>query len=191
MEENLSPQQSLQLIQSMISKTKSDLSENRFYFLLWGWITLAAILGQFVLKVLVAYEQHYLVWLITIPAAIITMFYTGRKGRRPAVKTYIGESMSNLWMGIGISFFILLMIFTNSEKGWHNAWPLYILFYGLGTFVSGRFLQFTPLVIGGIINWVLALISIFVHFDYQLLIGAGAVLTSYIIPGHLLKNKTD
>lgn len=191
MEENLSPQQSLQLIRSMISKTKSDLGENRFYFLLWGWITLAAILGQFVLKVVVQYGQHYLVWLITIPAAIITIFYGARKRKRPAVKTYVGESMSNLWTGIGISFFILAVIVSNSQKGWVNAWPLFILFYGMGTFVSGRFLQFTPLVIGGIVNWVLAIVSIFVHFDYQLLIAAAAILTSYIIPGHLLKNETN
>lgn len=190
MEENFSPQQSLQLIQSMISKTKSDLGENRFYFLLWGWITFVAILAQFTLKVLVHYERHYLVWLITIPALVITIFYKGGKKKRPAVKTYVGESMSNLWTGIGISFFVLSFIVTNSERGWASAWPLFILFYGMGTFVSGRFLQFTPLIIGGIINWALAIITIFVHFDYQLLIAAGAILSSYIIPGHLLKNET-
>lgn len=190
MEENLSPQQSIHLIQSMISKTKSDLGGNRIYFLLWGWITFVAILSQFVLKVMLKYERHYLVWLITIPAVIVTIFYTGRKRRQPAVKTYVGESMSNLWTGIGISFFILSIIITNSERGWASAWPLFILFYGMGTFVSGRILQFTPLIVGGIFNWILAIISIFVHFDYQLLIGAGAILTSYIIPGHLLKNET-
>lgn len=40
MEENFSPQESLQLIQSMISKTKTNISENRFYFLFWGGLLL-------------------------------------------------------------------------------------------------------------------------------------------------------
>lgn len=187
MEEKLSPQQSLQLIQSMISKAKSDLGENRFYFLLWGWITFVAIICQFILKVILLNDRHYLVWLVTIPAAIITIVYAGRKRKQQGAITYVGESMSHLWTGIGISFFILTIIVANSDRGWTMAWPLFILFYGTGTFVSGRFLQFIPLVIGGIFNWVLALVAIFVPFDYQLLMGAGAILTSYIIPGHLLK----
>jgi hypothetical protein len=41
-EEKFSPEQSLQLIQSMISKTKQDLSENGIYFLVWGWLTFIA-----------------------------------------------------------------------------------------------------------------------------------------------------
>lgn len=186
MEDNFSPQQSLALIQDMISKTKSNLSENKFYFLLWGWTSFVAIIGQFVLKVIFEYERHYLVWLVTLPAVIITVLYSAKRNKKPPVKTYVGESMSDLWTGVGVSFFILSFIITNSPGGWLNAWPLFILFYGLGTFVSGRILKFNPLIAGGIFNWVLAIISIFVHFDYQLLLAAGAILTSYIIPGHLL-----
>jgi len=37
-EENLSPEQSLKLIQSMINKTKQDMSDNGIYFLVWGWL---------------------------------------------------------------------------------------------------------------------------------------------------------
>lgn len=188
MEDNFSPEHSLRLIQSMIDKTKCDLSENRVYFLLWGWLSFSAILGQFVLKVLVGYERHYLVWLITIPAVFITIWYSYRQERRVSHRTYVGDSMSHLWTGIGVSFFILSFIVSNLRGGWLHAWPLFILFYGLGTFVSGRMLQFRPLVIGGIFNWGLAMVAVYVAFDYQLLLAALAILTSYIIPGHLLSS---
>jgi hypothetical protein len=191
MEENFSPQQSLQLIQSMITKAKADLSENRFYFLLWGWVTFAAIVFQFLLKVVFKYGRHYLVWLVVIPTVIITIVYSAKKSRRHKVKTYIGESMSHLWTGIGISFFVLSFIVSNSQQGWLYAYPFFILFYGLGTFVSGRILKFTPLVIGGIFNWALAIVCVYVHFDYQLLVTAAAIFTSYIIPGHLLGTIKD
>ena len=190
-DENFSPQDSFQLIQSMIGKTRSNLSENRIYFLLWGWASFLAIVSQFILKVWVGYERHYLVWLITIPAAIYTMVYTARRGNRRPVKTYIGDSMSSLWMGIGISFFILSVIVTRQPTGWAGAWPFFILFYGMGTFISGKLLQFRPLIIGGIFNWALAIASVFVDYDYQLLLAAAAILTSYIIPGHLLKNANN
>jgi hypothetical protein len=186
MHENFSPQESLDLIQSMIRKTRSDLGENRFYFLLWGWATFLAVLFQFVLKVVVGYEHHYVVWLVTIPAAIITVLYSSRHDKKAMVRTYVGESMSYLWTGLGISFGVLSIIISNSAEGWLNAWPFFILFYGLGTFVSGRILQFRPLIWGGAFNWLLALACLFVAYDYQLLIAAAAILTSYIIPGHML-----
>ncbi|MEI9958066.1 MAG: hypothetical protein WDM90_17580 [Ferruginibacter sp.] len=47
-EENFSPQESLQLIQSMIAKTKRDMSDNSIHFLLWGWVTFVACIGQFI-----------------------------------------------------------------------------------------------------------------------------------------------
>lgn len=185
MEENFSPQQSLQLIESMIKKVRNNISENRFYFLLWGWLSFCAILIQFLLKVVIVYPHHYLVWLAVIPAAIITIIRAGKKDRS-APKTYVGENMGYLWMGIGISFFILTFI-VSASIGWMKAWPFFILFYGLGTFVSGMFLKFRPLVIGGIINWVLACVCVLLPYDYQLLIAALAILISYIIPGHIIK----
>jgi hypothetical protein len=188
MSENFSPQQSLQLIQTMIERTKTNLRENSFYFLLWGWVTFGAVLTQFFLKVVLEYRHHYLVWLVTIIALVITIIYGNRQNKKQGYKTYLGESMGNLWMGIGISFFILTIIIS-AGIGWLHAWPFFILFYGLGTFTSGKIIQFKPLVVGGIICWILAITCVFVQYDYQLLITAAAILSSYIIPGYLIKSK--
>lgn len=191
MEENFSPQESLMLIQTMINKTKGNLGRNRFYFLLWGWYTFLALILQFILKVVLSYERHYLVWLGVIPVVIITIIYTSRQNKRRGVRTYIGESMASLWTGVGISFFVLSMIISSSKDGWMFSYPFFILLYGLGTFISGRILRFTPLVIGGIINWALACIAAYMSYDYQMLLAAIAILTSYIIPGHLLGTKKN
>ncbi|MFL5810823.1 MAG: hypothetical protein ACJ749_14980 [Flavisolibacter sp.] len=189
MEEDFSPQQSLQLIQSMISRTKTNISGNRFNFLLWGWYTFIAMISQFVLKVIVHYEHHYFVWLGTIPLTIITIVHAVKRQRSEPAKTYIGESMKFLWTGIGVCFFILGFVISAAKEGWMYSYPFFIMLYGLGTFVSGRLLNFSPLIIGGIFNWILACVSAFVSFDYQLLCAATAILTSYIIPGHLLKTN--
>jgi hypothetical protein len=186
MEENFSPQQSLQLIQSMISRTKTNISGNRFNFLLWGWYTFIAMITQFILKVIVHYEHHYFVWFGTVPATIITIVHAIRRGKTERAKTYIGESMKFLWTGIGVCYFILGFVISAAKEGWMYSYPFFIMLYGLGTFVSGRLLKFSPLVIGGIFNWILACVAAFVPFDYQILCAATAILTSYIIPGHLL-----
>jgi hypothetical protein len=93
-------------------------------------------------------------------------------------------------MGIGISFSVLTFIISASV-GWMQAWPFFILFYGMGTFISGKFLKFKPLIIGGIFNWVLACICVLLPYDYQLLVAAAAILTSYIIPGHIIQSNQN
>jgi hypothetical protein len=185
--EKFSPQESLQLIQSMIDKTKMQLSNNSRYFLIWGWLTFIACTGQFILKHLVHYEKHYQAWLVIVIGMVTSIYFSIRDGKKRKVKTYVGESMNNLWMGMGISFFV--MSFIMSRSGWEdNVFPFFIMMYGLGTFVSGRFLQFKPLVAGGIAAWILAIVASFLSYDYQILMGALAILVSYIIPGHLLQS---
>ncbi|HSN60721.1 MAG TPA: hypothetical protein VLR49_07290 [Ferruginibacter sp.] len=187
-DQNISPQESLLLIQSMIAKTRKDMGDNSAHFLLWGWITFIACIGQFVLKNMLHYEKHYLVWLLMFPGIVISIFLGMKQGKKREAITYVGESMKYLWMGMGISYFVLSMILT--RLGWgSNIFPFFILLYGLGTFISGKFLQFSPFVWGGLAAWALAVTATFFNYDYQMLIGAVAILISYIIPAYMLRSK--
>lgn len=187
-QENFSPQESLRLIQNMIEKTRQDMGDNSSHFLLWGWITFIACIGQYLLKTVFNYEKHYLVWLLIIPGIIFSIYLGIREKQQLRASTYIGDSMKYLWMGMGISFFVLSMIL--SKLGWNNnIFPFFMLLYGLGTFVSGQFLRFSPLVFGGIAAWVLAIASAYFNYDYQMLFGAAAILVSYIIPAYMLRYK--
>jgi hypothetical protein len=186
--ENFSPQESLKLIQNMIAKTRQDMGDNSKHFLLWGWITFVACMGQFVLKNVFDYEKHYLVWLLIIPGIVISIIMGIKDQRAQKANTYIGDSMKYLWMGMGISFFVLSMIL--SRLGWNGSiFPFFIMLYGLGTFVSGQFLQFKPLIFGGLAAWILAIASACFKNDYQMLFGAAAILVSYIIPAYMLRHK--
>jgi hypothetical protein len=46
--ENLSPQQSIDLIQSMIDKTKNTVADGSVFFLLWGWVVFIACILQYI-----------------------------------------------------------------------------------------------------------------------------------------------
>ena len=186
--EKFSPQDSLSLIQNMIAKTRQDMGDNSSYFLLWGWITLVACLGEYVLKNVFHYEKHYLVWLLIIPGVIISIYLGIKDKKKQRVNTYIGESMKYLWMGMGISYFVLCMILGRMGSN-ANVFPFFMLLYGLGTFVSGQFLQFKPFIWGGVAAWALAITSAYFDYDYQMLFGAAAILVSYIIPAYMLRYK--
>ena len=188
-EEQFSPQDSIRLIQSMLEKSKQDISGNDVYFLLWGWTTFAACTGQFVLKNIFHYPKHYLVWWIMVIAAIVSVFISFNQSRTRTVKTYVGESMSILWTGMGISFFALSMILT--KLGWGTTiFPFFIMMYGLGTFVSGGLLRFRPFMIGGLTASAIAIVSAYLSYDYQMLMAALAILVSYLIPTYMLRRKT-
>jgi hypothetical protein len=184
-EKNFSPEQSLRLISEMINKTRQNISDNTKYFLLWGWLTVAAITGQYILKVLVRYERHYLVWFVLFLGVAISVFWGMRDGKKVRVKTYVDESMKYLWSGMGISFFVLSMLFI--KIGYQYCYPFFILMYGLGTFISGKILQFKPFVVGGMLAWVLSMVAVLFSFDKQMLFAVVALLVSYIIPAHLFR----
>lgn len=187
-DDQFSPEQSLRLIQSMITKTKDNMSDNGIYFLVWGWLTFFACTGQFILKHIVEYEQHYLVWLVVFIGIGFSIYQGRKEDRKIKVRTYVDENMGYLWTGMAVSFFVLGMILT--KLGWGTVvFPFYIMLYGLGTFVSGKIIRFRPLIIGGIIAWALAIGSAYVEYDYQMLFGAAAILFSYIIPAYLLRQR--
>ncbi|MBI3137744.1 MAG: hypothetical protein HYZ15_04085 [Sphingobacteriales bacterium] len=188
MEEKFSPEQSLELIQSMIRKTRQTMSDKSIYFLVWGWLTLIGCTGQFILKHILAYEKHYLVWLITFFGFAFTVYQGQKDEKNRKVLTYVDDSIKHLWAGMVISFFLLIVIL--SRQGWGtNVFPYFIMLYGLGTFVSGRMLRFRPLAAGGVIAWALAIAATFASYDYQMLFAAAAILFSYIIPAYLLRKR--
>lgn len=163
------------------------MSTNSAYFLLWGWLTFAACTTQFIL-ISVGYKEHYNVWFVVFVGFAFTIYWGIRDRRKRKVKTYFDDSMAALWTGMGISFGVLSMIL--SKIGWgSNVFPFFILLYGLGTFVSGSLLKFKPLIVGGVIAWILAVVGVMLPYQYQILTGATAILVSYIIPGHLLQKQ--
>src|SRR3982750_4263282 len=99
-EENLSPSESLRLIQSMIDKTKQDISNNAIYFLVWGWISFIACTGQFILKHIYNYPKHYYVWWLVIPGIVFSIYYGSKEDKSKKVKTYVGDSIRYLWIGM-------------------------------------------------------------------------------------------
>src|SRR3954453_7121785 len=106
-EENLSPKDSLLVIQSMIDKTRDELSDNSIYFLLWGWIVFIGCLLQYFLMVVIKTQHHYYAWLIVIPGVLFSIIFSVKYKPRRNVKTYISDSMGRLWTGMSISFMAL------------------------------------------------------------------------------------
>jgi len=185
LENTLSEKESLLLIEKMINSAKSNFKDKSFYFLFWGWLVFAAAVSEYLL-LLINNPYHYLVWPILMPmGGIIAGVYGFIQRRKTLVKTYTDQFMSYLWTAFLISM-VMVIVFMN-KVGYMSAFPIIIILYGIGTFVSGGAMKFKPLIYGGVICWIIAGISFFVSYTDQLLLLSLSLLVAYIIPGHMLK----
>jgi len=185
--ENLSPGQSLDIITQMIQQAKGNVKGSSFHFLLWGWVVAFANLGMFSL-IQIGYSRPYLVWLIIIPAWIVSMYVGIKLGRAERVVTHFDRITMWMWICFGVTIFTL--VFFGSKINWLLN-PVILLMTVVPTFVSGVILRFKPLVWGGACIWFFAIVCFLVDIQYQFLVGALAVIVGYLVPGYLLKSKKD
>ena len=75
------------------------------------------------------------------------------------------------------------------EDGWKYLYPMYLMLYGIPTFLSGVVMRFLPLRVGGVFCWGLSVIAIYIGPLYALLLLGAAVIAAWIIPGYLLRRK--
>lgn len=184
-EKDISPEESLDIIKTMINKTQRQFNDDSFYYMMWGWLVFVASITHFVL-IQLDVQQAYYVWISMPVGGIVSALYGMNSNKKEKIKTHLNTSMSYLWCAMVVSMMLIIFMGVRLEQ---NTYPILILIYGIGTFVSGGLLSFRPLIIGGAICFVLSISSFFVVFEYQLLFIATAMLVSYIIPGHLLKAK--
>lgn len=187
-DQNFSAEDSLRVIRSMIEKVKKDVSADSFFLLLWGWLIFFAALSQYILMVVVKWPQHYLAWNLMWVGAIVSIIYGIKQEKRQKAKTYISETMKYFGIGCGITFTLLAFFFGYNEM-WIFIFPIYFIFYGFLSFISGAILQFTPLKWAAAACWIIGVVAVFVRFEIHLLLMALAVLCAYIIPGYILQRR--
>ncbi|MEO9870025.1 hypothetical protein [Ekhidna sp.] len=179
----LSQDESLALITDMIGQAKRNVAKGgSFYFLLWGWVVMLANLGHYLIAKYDWYEHPYIVWVLTIPAAIASMIYGAK--REGSVRSHLDRMYSQIWLSVFIGV-IIILFFTTNENYDTNA--IILTFAGIGTFISGQALRFSPLTMGGIALWVASIIAFNMDPIDQYLVGAIGILAGYLVPGYLLR----
>ena len=174
-----------EIIQKMINTVKSEIDDNTFYNLLWGWLVFIASLGHFILMK-AGYEYPYVTWFLMIAGAIASVAYGSRQDRKKKVRTYIDDLMKYVLIAFLVSLAIVLL---NMQRLQLGTYPMVMMVYGIWLFVCGGAIRYRPLMAGGIINWILGSVAFFVFFDTQLLLLALAVLLGYIIPSYMFRKQ--
>ncbi|MCX6322505.1 MAG: hypothetical protein NTX93_12000 [Bacteroidia bacterium] len=187
-EKMMTGEESLRIITEMINKTKVNIRQGIFHLLFWGWLIFAISLAEYLLLKFTDFKHPYYVWMLVIPGVFVSMIYGFVNGRKAKVHTYADMIYMWTWLGFIIAATVLFIVHAKSME---TVASYIMLLAGFPTFVSGFILKFRPLIAGGICFWIFALV---VHFAGPSLAPLGvpvAMLTGYLIPGYLLKNKVD
>jgi FtsH-binding integral membrane protein len=187
---SFSHSESLALIESMINRATNRFNENGFLYLLWGWVVFTCSVAEFFL-LRIQYEKHYLVWTVTWAASIYQIFFLRRKRKMQTVRTYTDDIIKYVWITfIIIMFLAAVLIGVIQGKEYYKLIdPLFLVIYGMPTFLSGIILRFKPLMWGGIGCWALSVLTTIIPVEYHLLLLSAAMVIAWIVPGYLLRIK--
>jgi hypothetical protein len=146
------------------------------------------------------------IYWLTILAIVPQIFISIKEKKERRVKTYDDIYMDYLWLGFGISIFLLIFI-TNAI---FNVWepvvpeynklsghsivsfrefiaPLFLLLYGIPTFVTGAACKFKPMLWGGLLCWTCCIITIYTTIKIDLLLTAFSAVFAWLIPGIIME----
>jgi len=189
METKFTEQQGIQVIHEMIENTKSKFRDNGFFYLLWGWLVLIGSSSQFILMNM-GIENAWMPWPILMMGGGIVSGIAGYKlGKKTKVKTFFDTAIMALWLAFTLTLFIFLFAAAAGRISWNMANVFIIALYGLATFISGRMMNFNPLIFGGVFSWAVAIVGIFAPEMYTLPLVSISIIVAYLIPGYMLKAR--
>ena len=187
-EKMMTGEESLKIITEMINRTKVNIRQGSFHLLFWGWLITVCSLSEWLITNLTHYAHPYYVWILMIPGAFVSMIYGAVTGRKAKVHTYADKLY--MWTWIGFLFAAIVLFIVQSDR-MENVTPYILLLAGFPTFLSGFIVKFKPLITGGICFWVIAILVHFAGPSLALLGTPVAMLTGYLIPGYMLRNKVN
>jgi hypothetical protein len=187
-EKHLSEKESLELIVNMIGKAKHHYTESGASALLWGITNVVCFILAYLQETARSFDLPFSPFYLMIVTAILQVYFYRRERRINKTVSYKDEAHYFIRLAFGISLLILTVAGGFADIG-YIVLPLILLLFAIPTFISGCIKKFKPLIIGGIVCWILCIITFFYqsYFTY-LLVALGATF-AWIIPGFILRKR--
>ncbi|MCE7055043.1 hypothetical protein LZF95_10190 [Algoriphagus sp. AGSA1] len=186
MEKSLSSSESLAIITEMIAKAKKETSgDGSYQLLLWGWAVSLCNLGQYVLQKQ-GFQKPYMVWLLIIPAVLLSVRWGYLKAKNSPVKSHLGMMVNQIWIAVFVA--IVVVLGAMPILGYNHN-PVILLLVAVGMFATGSIIRVNVFKYGAGILAIGAIIAFRLPVVDQNLAAAVAIILGYLIPGYYLKNK--
>ena len=207
-EKKLTEKESLELIASMINKAKDSYHDTGIGAIMWGSVIAICSLVK-LSEIQFDYKLPFDIYLLTIIAIVPQVFITIKEKKQRKVKSFDDAYMDYIWLGFGIGIFLMIFIINSVFSVWGPVAaeyqeltghaspfifrefiaPLFLLLYGLPTFITGAACKFKPMLWGGIFCWACCIITIYTTIKVDLLLTAASAIMAWLIPGILMERE--
>ncbi|MBC7866925.1 MAG: hypothetical protein H7X88_05265 [Gloeobacteraceae cyanobacterium ES-bin-316] len=207
-DKNLSYQESLQLINTMINKAKDAYHDTGTGAMLWGSVTAICALVR-LSELQFGYKLPFDINLLSLVAIIPQIYITTKEKKERRVKSYDDRFFDYIWLGFGIAIFLLIHVVNLTFASWtpvsveyktltgHSSpfvlsefiMPLFLILYGLPTFITGAACRFRPMLWGGLFCWVCSVITVYTNIKIDLLLTALSAIVAWFIPGLIMERE--
>ncbi|HPE87549.1 MAG: hypothetical protein EOL88_15225 [Bacteroidia bacterium] len=197
MNENLTPKESLEIISGMIKNRKTRLKSNGFMILFWGWLVIAAAIGQIILMLLELYSICWTPWLLTLAGGVFAIFYGRSCKEKRSEQSHLDVISGTVWLLFALNAMILGFVFLPLVLG-IKYMGIVLILLGIASVTEGVVSQFRPSVIGGIISNVLGFVNLLLFFFlkddpmlwiYTFVLLILGIFVTNIIPGYIIRRR--
>lgn len=189
-DKQLTTQESLDLISSMIANTRRNFNaKGGAMFLIWGYTTIAVTIAvSAVFWFTRDYATMWLWWALPVIGGVFTWLHY-RKYEKP-VTTHLDKSVNYVWIVFGAACFACAAFSFISTaiagKPLINILFTIGLIIGMATAITGLMIKFKPVAVGGFLGMALSFAIPFFPNMWQFPIFAAIFLIAQVIPGHML-----
>ncbi len=185
-EKPLSERESLELITGMISKAKNHYYESGQSALLWGFSNVICFILAYMEQTINGFNFPFSPFFLLIIPGVLQIYFHRKRASTNKTVTYNDEAHFYVWVAFGISVIILTIVGGIADIG-YIVLPLLLLLFAIPTFISGCIKKFKPLIIGGIVCWILSAICFFYRENEVFLLVALGAFCAWVIPGFILR----
>jgi len=201
-------EQSLQLISSMINKAKNSFHDTGVGAMLWGSVIAICALVK-LSEIHFKYRLAFDINLVTLLAIVPQIFITLKEKKERKAQSYDDRFLDYIWLGFGIAIFLLIHVVNLTFASWapvSNEYqmltghaspfkfsefvlPLFLILYGMPTFITGAACKFKPMFWGGIFCWVCSIITVYTNYRVDLMLTAASAIAAWFIPGLIMEKE--
>lgn len=180
--DNLTTQESIKIIQSVIDKRKQVYEQNGIFLMIWGALIALAGLSQFVMIRMGHANIAGYAWLFTmVPGAIITFIVKFAEGYKRGKRQESSDVLGWIWAVAG-TLAMLTGFFFGSKFGMGFTTIIYLPF-GMAALASALIIKNRLWIVLSLAGIALAYGVAFIPFMYHPMVAAGIATLLFLIPG--------
>lgn len=205
-EQQLTEKESLDLIARMINKAKDACHDTGIAAIMWGTVIAVCSLVRLA-ELQFDFGLPFDIYWLTFAAVIPQVYISIKEKKNRKVKAYGDEFMDYLWIAFGICIFLMVYVTGHMFSEWKTAAQdfkqatghsssfrlyeysssLFLLLYGMPTFVSGVSMKFKPMLWGGLLCWICCLVALYTPVKADLALVALSAVFAWLVPGIIME----